>query len=610
MEVKFAEYRFQREQLTLYKQQEIIPLKHTQALLLDFFLADPEAIHSKEAIMDAVWQGKVVSEQVVFQTISQLRALFGSAAIKTFSKKGYQWQLIIEQEVVGTNELTKNSVEQHSYSSNKTTSLKPTGNLKWFIAAAIVVLSLAFYWLKSAVATDKVVFHLVEATVNKTAENTINHVTLASLSAERNDNIAIIPSDKVMSARQSFLSPKRAWQLSNMPQDDWLLWTVNYQGNHGVFLNYGLAKGSGYWHGYVYAETEQQLANNLAQRLIELEQLGLFLPENTKLDITALDSMIKRAPDDVDLLLLLAKHYFDIKQYDVALTYAQKLIKVSSTNAGKPYRAKAHWLMAEIYNKRGKYQLASHALKNMSDTLEDTSIWPLQFKHIKASAWLAKAQADFDSMFRILDNGLKFGRNQGDALLQFELHILYSILAKKGGDDHKKYAHLNAAQALLLKHQLDESNFAVVYYHFAIFSTELSDAVPYFEKILALPKTAHNAWIVDHATELLIDQYIKRQDFQLALTLLEDIKGSAKYMLSMARIYHAKKASEKARDHFEKAFELARLNYEVHIGIDSALMLYQLTKQQPEIQAQYLDYLKRNANADWLENKIAELVVN
>ena len=78
-------------------------------------------------------------------------------------------------------------------------------------------------------------------------------------------------------------------------------------------------------------------------------------------------------------------------------------------------------------------------------------------------------------------------------------------------------------------------------------------------------------------------------------------------MLYMARIYHAQQAPLKARTHFEKAFELARLNYEVHIGIDSALMLYQLTTEQPQQQAQYLDYLKRNANEAWLAGKLTEL---
>ena len=93
MDVKFSEYRFLRDQLILYKHDKIIPLKRNQALLLDFFIANPDGIHSKDAIMDAVWQDKVVSEQVVFQTISQLRSIVGPNAIKTFSKKGYKWEI-------------------------------------------------------------------------------------------------------------------------------------------------------------------------------------------------------------------------------------------------------------------------------------------------------------------------------------------------------------------------------------------------------------------------------------------------------------------------------------------------------------------------------------
>ena len=607
MDVRFAEYRFVREQLTLYKQQEIIELKHTQALLLDFFLADPDTIHSKEVIMDSVWQGKVVSEQVVFQTISQLRAIFGSEAIKTFSKKGYQWQLTIEHELAQTHKpLLQKSTIQPSDAGIISDKAQKKMRPKWLLAAGFLALSVVFYLVFSVSSNEQVILHLVGDGGSSKAEPSV----IKALGS----NEAILASDfevrmltKPISASQAFASPKRAWQLSKTPKDEWLLWTQSYRNNEGIFVSYGLAKQAQFWQGYVFAKTSQQLAEQLANRLIELAQLGIFLPENTTLDITRLNAMIKHAPDDADLLLLLAQHYLDIKQYDVALTYAQKLANISSGFSDSPYRVKAQWLMAEIYSKRHKYQLANHALNNMVTSLENTSLWPLRFDHIKTSAWLAKAQADFDNMFSILDQGIEFGANQGDHLLAFELHILYSILAKKAGDDHKKYAYLNEAQALLLKHKLDESNFAVVYYHFAIFSKDTRNAVPYFEKILQLPRTVNNAWIIDHSTELLIDQYIKRHDFQLALTLLADLEGSAKYMLSMARIYHAQQAPLKARTHFEKAFELARLNYEVHIGIDSALMLYQLTTEQPQQQAQYLDYLKRNANEAWLAGKLTEI---
>ena len=81
---------------------------------------EPEKIHSKEAIMDSVWQDKVVSEQAVFQNISHLRILFGNHAIKTFSKRGYQWQLNAE---INTDPLSSPENDINSQSIAKTSTL-------------------------------------------------------------------------------------------------------------------------------------------------------------------------------------------------------------------------------------------------------------------------------------------------------------------------------------------------------------------------------------------------------------------------------------------------------------------------------------------------------
>ena len=93
MRYSFNDFVFDSEQLLLFKQNEMIPCRPNEAKLLALFLAEPQTVLGKEDILDRVWAGKVVSEQAVFQSISNLRSLFGEAAIKTFPKKGYQWQL-------------------------------------------------------------------------------------------------------------------------------------------------------------------------------------------------------------------------------------------------------------------------------------------------------------------------------------------------------------------------------------------------------------------------------------------------------------------------------------------------------------------------------------
>lgn len=595
MEVKFAEYRFLRDQLILYKHQEIIELKHNQALLLDFFIANPDGIHSKDAIMDSVWQEKVVSEQVVFQTISQLRAIFGSDAIRTFSKKGYKWELDLCQELAIDNEPTGKILAE------KTPHIRKRSH--WAVFIYVAFITVVIYFIQGLTTNEQVALHLVQY-LDLTTSNQKGLIHLTEQAIKQDGIFTVELTQKNNSARQLFSAPRLVWQQSNIPEQEWLLWTETFSSSEGVFLNYGLSRDTTYWHGYVYAETKGQLAQKLSERLKQLQQLGLFSNSNSELNITTLTSMKKISPNDPDLLLLLANHYLEVQQLEIAMTYAQKLASLDSSYGFSPYRAKAEWFMAEVHKKRHRYKLATNSLSNMSIILADTPLWALDYEKISAKAWLAYNKHDFDTMFEVLEQGIEFGQKQGDALTLFELHILYSILAKKGGDDHKKYVHLNAAQALLMKHELDESNFAVVFFHFAIFTQDNKKALPYLKKILELPRTARNGWIIDHATEMLIDQYIEQKDYELALSLLRNQTESPKYMISLAKIHLAQQAQEKALSYFEKAFELARLQYKTHIAIDSALMLFQLSEQHPEIQAVYLAYLQSNANEKWLKEQM------
>ncbi|KZN36765.1 hypothetical protein N480_15965 [Pseudoalteromonas luteoviolacea S2607] len=93
MRLAFQDFQFDCQELTLSKDGRKISLKEKPAQILALLVTQPEKIHSKSEILEEVWPGRTVTEQVVFQNIGHLRALFGDDAIKTFSKKGYQWQL-------------------------------------------------------------------------------------------------------------------------------------------------------------------------------------------------------------------------------------------------------------------------------------------------------------------------------------------------------------------------------------------------------------------------------------------------------------------------------------------------------------------------------------
>ncbi len=66
--------------------------------LLILFLQHPFKVLSKQKILDTIWDDVEVSEQVLFQTIRELRQLFDSdEVIKTHPRKGYAWIEAVEE---------------------------------------------------------------------------------------------------------------------------------------------------------------------------------------------------------------------------------------------------------------------------------------------------------------------------------------------------------------------------------------------------------------------------------------------------------------------------------------------------------------------------------
>jgi len=107
MKFSFKHFQFDCESQTLTQDGSILTLNEKSAQLLTLFLLNVDKIHNKIDILEYVWPDRVVTDQVVFQNISYLRSLFGSDAIKTFTRKGYQWQLPltrVNQEIISLSE--------------------------------------------------------------------------------------------------------------------------------------------------------------------------------------------------------------------------------------------------------------------------------------------------------------------------------------------------------------------------------------------------------------------------------------------------------------------------------------------------------------------------
>jgi len=603
MELRFSNFRFLPESLVLYQDDELIPLKQNQALLLRFFLRDPEKIHSKDEIMDSVWQDKVVSEQVVFQTISQLRAVLGDSAIRTFSKKGYQWQLAL-QSPLPVELLADNDAKAELQESNHCTTqnLIPANRkvyLLYVSAVAIVVIILFIAFYQGEPQENKVTLFIPATLATENQPNQeFKRSLMASLATEQTFSSHTVKLKG--SVQQFFSSPKHSWLQANLTSKQWLLFGEVLDSDKGVFYHYRLTNGKLTWQGYVFSKTITDLPQKLLQRLHTLYSLGVFLAEVDELPLAKLLAMHKVRPNDAEITLLLAKYYSNVNQSDAALVYLDKLVTLSSEYNQLPYQATAYYQIGKIYKHRGRYALAHYNFDLMAALVEPSVLLHFRLDVIHAKAWLAYAEGDSQRMFSVLDNGLSLLKDTSDPLSVFELHILYSILADKTGNHDKKYNHLNEAQALLLQYKLDESNLALVYYHFALFIKDNIKAIPYLHKILALPRTANNYWVQDQAFELLVQNFIDAGDYHLAHELFAARLTSPVKMLLQAQVYLAQQQNNLALPLLNEAFAVARLEHDVYTGLRAALALYRLTKHDAYLRARYWAYLQENAERNWL----------
>ena len=105
--------------LTLFKLNQKIEIRPKTFSRLCFFLNSPQQIISKQSILENVWDDVLVSDQVLFQTIRELRNIFkDTKVIKTIPRKGYCWLLPVEK-IPGNHEKASNKSADLSELKNK-----------------------------------------------------------------------------------------------------------------------------------------------------------------------------------------------------------------------------------------------------------------------------------------------------------------------------------------------------------------------------------------------------------------------------------------------------------------------------------------------------------
>lgn len=120
---------------------KVLTLRPKTFELLQLIASRSSEVISKEEILSTIWAGSVVEEQVVFQSINEIRRLLNQAdCIKTYPKRGYSWTVENTQWV----NLCDTSVHEVESMVSSTYSYRKFGKLYWLMGLLLITLCCTF----------------------------------------------------------------------------------------------------------------------------------------------------------------------------------------------------------------------------------------------------------------------------------------------------------------------------------------------------------------------------------------------------------------------------------------------------------------------------------
>lgn len=618
----FSDFQFDTEQNILYKNGEVFALNNNQAKLLGLLLSQPEKIFSKNEILDLVWESRPVSEQVVFQNISQLRAIISESAIKTFPKRGYQWHLPLSQ--ISSVSLNKSQAGNHALASRSP--YKYTAYFqKWQIM--VFVLLLAFFVAYSLYPRSLPIpfadaLHLVKKQQNNMVlvpfmtrrEGELSDIkqvlnTQLTNTITRSSNIdSEINADAFINSpymiRKQIVSEASQLVLSGKIYALGIDEPINDQRSDSapqLLVEYLIQGEYRSWQGYLIADSVSELAKQVKLNVENIGSSKYFELASDSYTTAELSLLHNRSPDNLDILKHLIERLLIEDSYDEAGARIETLLKESSRQNHPIYVAYSHWLKGKLLIGLEQYNLAHQALIQANDLAAKYHLFIIQNEINQSLARVAFANKDFEKVKHHLYQAASQARIANRPVHEIRAYTLMSIYASALGLHNDKYDYLNKAHILLNDYKLDGSHYMLIYYHLALFAETENEEINHYLKILELPSTPENYWIFVKVTNKLAKSYIKQNQWLQALDLADGLTNSALSGYIKAQIYQAQGERTLAKEHAKVSFNSARTQRIDWVGLDMALLLLELTDNQTSEADKliYHRYIETMANAWW-----------
>lgn len=608
MQYQITDYVFDDETLMLFKHDEALRFRTSEAKLLAFFLHNSDAIVSKETILDAVWAGKVVSEQVVFQNISHLRALFGDAAIKTYPKKGYQWQLGFQ-----VTSQTAKTAEIHAATPSTTGSRSSRVWLGALLLCSVLILVSSIFALQKPSDTERSIISSISVlplliepgTENVNALRAEALVALWKPMAEQG-GYHPVAQGTVKAHRDIFSEPYKYYHsISEAHHSDYVLGTSIGKRRGRYFVRYILIGKESFWSEELESTSLKQLKENLAAhlaRVIQSKVLEVDASHHTNVN-AKLTELYAQFPNDLIVLYRLIRNHSENGAANKALLLAQELLtKSRDLSRGKSFEALAYLQQALAYIHleqitRAETQLVkAEAIFNQHNNYRAL----IAVHH----AYMSIAFADDFNYVQIKVaalSAIENARKAQDIVAEFRDTILLSHIA---GNLHRKedqVLYLRQAKLLINQHQMSPDYYAIFFLYAGIHTQDEVLAEQHFRRALDLLPEGHEWSERDKAREKLVELFITQQRWEDAIVLFShESPKTPEHELTLAAIYASQQDWPKAEAKGLLAFKASSLDSQYRVALDSALFLAELyhAQNKQDDKHHYIEFIKKEYKSE------------
>jgi len=598
MDYFFEQYEFDADSLILKKNGEAVDIRRNEALLLKLLIENHQSVISKEAILSEVWQGKVVSEQAIFQNISNLRALFGSHAIKTFAKRGYQWQLplISEPLVVQQSQTIQADIALTNNTANTSTQ-KRTYYQLFALFALVALIAISYFSLpKKPVAPTIAV---IPFTGIETEQPTLTTDLLPPESVRLND---IDPYQYAATEILSYANLKAQYPL--------VLTGTFWQAEQQIHADFSLTGPKGSWQGQFIGESKAQVMQQLKSHLklpIVLEMVNQPLSANVKQ--AKLSIVHQERPNDLIILNQLTNAYLSMSNFDSAMLLADKLEQTSIEQQNLQQQGNALLLQSTILTAKEVYELSDHKLTEAIKIFQQINDHKRLADAYNAQSWLDHQSNDYQAIKKHMLLSLEHSLKAKD--INRELHALtyLSVLAHKHKMHDDKYLYLQQAESRMDHYQLPRYRYAKIPFHHAIYSGNAAQKEPHLKNVLEYTQLTPDHWVAQSSRKQLLDYYIKTNRINLASEMVSPLgESTPENNLLKARLAKAQQKEDEFEYFGKKAFEQAQLTGKVSLSLDIALLMCEEPNKQVNYDF-YYGYIEDNASKYWLQRNQKKLHV-